>query len=731
MTTFKLHPAGSGGVRPDPSRYAPGVSCSRIGTLLARALLLAALPLWASQSQAASYYFSDCPTGGAGTQANPWCLDPEGAGRNDSFRIISDGGTGAITTELAAGDTVYLCAGACDGQGSAIYHLSPAVSGVAFIQPRASGASGRPITIRSYPGETVTLTGDTNGNGVADPTEPDKFLDGTGNGANRAWWVWQDLIWDRWKTIVFYINEGASNWTFSNIEVKHLGHPDGTSLPYFWNDVDMYDASGGGGVCDNQVNSYIFKVADLAGPLIIQNSRFHHVCGFAHRDTVNDSTAGSLLMVNNEYYNLGVVSNDFIGRNTTYRGNNIHDVFDGVGIEENMKDVVVEDNTVSCPGAYRVSKDGRCGIGIKVTDGDNGTGGTTKNVTLRRNKLYSLIDGVYGGTAAGYWMTAILFNATNSTESINSVIENNMIWHVWTWDNTPPNGGAITVNSNRNEITIQNNTVYDSTYGMTLDAKTAGVAYTVRNNLLVRANKNGQNFVELWVGANAANSVITFNNLNPDGQADPVMNLGGVTYKCSQMATFLTGNKCGPTSFVRVTGAVPGWDLHLASSDISDKSVWMTGPTLDIDQGPRSLPGDIGADEFGSVLSLAPTAALSVTSAGGQPSPTRNGIYQLKAGTYTVLLTTTGPVTVLPTPLALTDNAAHVVPILMSGSIPGSQFTGTFTIGGPVVEGAATFSLPTGALNDGLGNLGNQITSGGTALIDMTPPSPPRGVATQ
>lgn len=699
--------------------------------LVAWALLLSALPLCASQAQATSYYFSDCPTGGTGTQLDPWCLDPEGAGRNDSFRVVSDGGTGAITKELAAGDTVYLCAGPCDGQGSAVYHLSPPVTGVAFIQPRASGVPGSPITIRSYPGETVTLTGDTNGNGVADPTEPDKFLDGTGNGANRAWWIWQDLIWDRWKTIVFYINEGASNWTFTNIEVKHLGHPDGTALPYFWNDVDLYDASGGGGVCQNGVNSYIFKVADLAGPLVIKNSRFHHVCGFAHRDTVNDSTAGSMLMVNNEYYNLGVVSNDFIGRNTTYRGNNIHDVFDGIGIEENMKDVVVEDNTVSCPGVYRVSLDGRCGIGIKVTDGDNGTGGTTKNVTLRRNKLYSLIDGVYGGSGTGYWMTAILFNATNSTESINSIIENNMIWHVWTWDNTAPNGGAITVNSNRNEITIQNNTVYDSTYGITVDAKTAGVAYTIRNNLLVRANKNGQNFVELWVGANAANSAITYNNLNPDGQADPVMNLGGVKYNCSQMATFQTGNKCAPTSFVRVTGAVAGWDLHLSSTDTSDKNVWMTGPTQDIDQGARSLPGDIGADEYGSGLSLAPTAALSVTSAGGQPSPIRNGAFQLKAGTYSVAMTTSGPVAILPTPLTLTDSGAHAVTILLIGAVPGTQFTGSFTINTALVEGAGTFSLAGNALDDGAGNKGNQISSGGVVLIDMTAPAAPHGVSTQ
>ena len=699
--------------------------------LVARALLLAALPVWASHAQAADYFFSDCPTGGAGTLINPWCLDPEGAGRNDSFRVVSDGGTGAITKELAPGDTVYLCAGPCDGQGSAVYHLSPPVTGSAFIQPRASGVAGSPITIRSYPGETVTLTGDTNGDGVADPTEPDKFLDGTGNGANRAWWVWQDLIWDRWKTIVFYINDGASHWTFTNIEVKHLGHPDGTALPYFWNDVDMYDACGGGGVCQNGVNAYVFKVQRSTGLILIQNSRFHHICGFVHRDTVNDDLTASLLMVNNEYYNLGVVSNDFIGRNTTYRGNNIHDVFDGIGIEENMKDVVVEDNIVSCPGVYKVGPDGRCGLAIKVTDGDNGTGGTTKNVTLRRNKVYSLVDGNYGGSTVGYWLAAILFNATNTTESIYSVIENNMVWHDWTWDTTPPNGAGIMVNSNRNEITIQNNTVYDSTYGISVDAKTAGVSYTIRNNLLVRANKNGQNFVELWVGANAVNSAITYNNLNPDGQADPVMNLGGVTYKCSQMPTFQTGNKCAPTSFVRVTGAVPGWDLHLSSSDTSDKKVWMVGPTQDIDQGPRSLPGDIGADQYGSTLSLAPTASLSITSAGGQLSPTRNGVYQLKAGTYTVLMTTSAPVSLLPTPLALTDSGAHVVPIVMSGAVPGTQFTGTFTIGSSLVEGTGTFSLPAGSLSDGQGNQGNQITSGSAVLVDMTAPAAPHGVSTQ
>ena len=97
----------------------------RFGAVLrgVRAFLLgvAALAL-ADTASAATYWFSSCATGGAGTQSNPYCLDPTGSGNKTSFRYLMDGSA----PDVVAGDTIYLCAGACDGTGSATYNLGVA-----------------------------------------------------------------------------------------------------------------------------------------------------------------------------------------------------------------------------------------------------------------------------------------------------------------------------------------------------------------------------------------------------------------------------------------------------------------------------------------------------------------------------------------------------------------------------------------------------------------------------
>src|SRR6185503_604562 len=101
------------------------ISCSRAGILLRRigaALLSVAALALADNARAASYYFSNCASGGAGTQANPYCLDPTGSGNKTSFRYLMDG----ASPDVAPGDTIYLCAGACDGAGSGTYNLGVA-----------------------------------------------------------------------------------------------------------------------------------------------------------------------------------------------------------------------------------------------------------------------------------------------------------------------------------------------------------------------------------------------------------------------------------------------------------------------------------------------------------------------------------------------------------------------------------------------------------------------------
>ena len=687
---------------------------------LSAAVLLFGILLLAGRAEAATYYFSNCATGGSGTQSNPYCLDPTGTGNKTSFRYLMDGSS----PDVVAGDTIYLCAGACDGSGSGTFNLGVsgnASNGDSFVfAPVVSGTASAPITISGYTGESVVLSGDTNNNGIPEATEPDILVTNTtSSGANRAWYVWKNFTAEKFQTNVFYLNANPANWTFDNIEVRYTS----TEM---WNGGTIYAAG-----CTNEMGGFVFKVADLNAPLTIKNSRFHHICGAVHRYTVNQGTGTQFLHENNEYYNISTVDNEFMTRNVTWRGNYLHDFYDGISMEDEMVNVVIEDNIVACPGDYKVGQDGRCGTGITVNDGNNGNGGKTKNITIRRNKMYGGVDGVYGGPNVGYLFCALTILATNDTEPINIVVENNMIWHHWSWTQDITCSAGIGVKSNRNEVTVQNNTLYDTANGISLDAYVPGIAYTVRNNLVVRANKNGSNRPEITVSANAIGSTIVNNNFHHDGQGDPVMRIGSSNYSCSQVGGYQSGNKCQATAFVRSSGTpVKDWDLHLASTDAANRNAGIAGPTDDIDKAPRgSAPIDIGADEFGGAGGGL-TAAL-VVETGGLPAPSSGGIYYLKAGTYTVRLTSSAQVIAVPTPLTFTASGGGTTVVTLAGTIPGTLFTGTLTIGTSVAEGTGTFSLPASILNDGQGNRGQLITSGASAVVDRTPPAAPTGVRTQ
>jgi hypothetical protein len=682
--------------------------------------ILACLPmvLFATPAGATTYYFSDCAVGGAGTQANPYCLDPAGTGTPVSFEYLMDG----VPPDVVAGDTIDLCAGPCDGTGTSTYHLG--VSGTTSmdnytyaISPVVSGTQSAPITIQTFPGETVVLSGDTNGDGIPQTTEPDILItDTTAAGQDKAWYVWKNIIFEKARTIMFYLNSNPANWTFDNIEVRYFS-------TQMWNGGSVYDVG-----CTNQTGGYVFKLADLAAPLTVRNSRFHHICGAVHRHTVNQSTSALFLSENNEYYNVSVVTNDFQGGHETWRGNYMHDFIDGITIEDDMKYVTIEDNIVACWGDYKQDFDGRCLRAITVDDGENtsATAGMTHDITIRRNRVYGHVVGSYGGSTVGYFLCGIRMIATNNTQPINVVIENNMIWFHQGWSSDPICAAGIGVLTNRSEVIVQNNTIYNADYGIAADATLAGIAYTIRNNLVIRSNYNGNHQVGLLVQPNAAGSAVLNNNLNNDGLGDPVMTVGTTNYNCSQMAGYQSGNKCAATQFVRTTGAVNLWDLHLLPTDTVNKDAGIPGPSDDIDKEPRTGIVDIGADELPPGL----TAMLALT-VGGQAPPASGGNYLLKAGTYAVLLTSSKSIVVLPGPLVFTDSGGGLASIVLAGSVPGTAFTGTFAVGTTTAEGLGSFSLPSASLNDGQGNTGSQITAGRTALVDRTPPAAPTGLRTQ
>src|SRR3972149_4614872 len=139
-------------------------------------LLLSVMPIWATD-----YYFSDCAgPGGAGTIGDPWCVIPTGETIKKSVAVLSDG----AGTEFVAGDTAYVCAGTCDGTGSATYYVQSSVS-TTWLRPRMAGTAGNLISIKIYPGEFVTISGDSNGNNTYQSgTDVDFFMDNTTTNPN-------------------------------------------------------------------------------------------------------------------------------------------------------------------------------------------------------------------------------------------------------------------------------------------------------------------------------------------------------------------------------------------------------------------------------------------------------------------------------------------------------------------------------------------------------------------
>jgi hypothetical protein len=109
------------------------------------------------------------------------------AGPNDCESIGSPCATIMYADELlSAGDTLHICAGACDESGSAT--LDQGIN--AFSQTLNSGTPGNPITVKAYTGETITLQGSDGLFGIGD-----QAINLDGNYATD-WWTFEDLILD-------------------------------------------------------------------------------------------------------------------------------------------------------------------------------------------------------------------------------------------------------------------------------------------------------------------------------------------------------------------------------------------------------------------------------------------------------------------------------------------------------------------------------------------------------
>lgn len=103
------------------------------------------------------------------------------------------------------------------------------------------------------------------------------------------------------------------------------------------------------------------------------------------------------------------------------------------------------------------------------------------------------------------------------------------------------------------------------------------------------------------------------------------------------------------------------------------------------------------------------------------PSPT-------KAGNVIVTLIATIDLVQQPSELIFVDAKGNHHQISLEGTVPGTDFTGTFVINEAVADGTGQFQLPANSLVAENGTTGNQIISGRQVVIDKTAPSSPRNL---
>ncbi|MBN1781759.1 hypothetical protein JW948_11575 [bacterium] len=98
--------------------------------------------------------------------------------------------------------------------------------------------------------------------------------------------------------------------------------------------------------------------------------------------------------------------------------------------------------------------------------------------------------------------------------------------------------------------------------------------------------------------------------------------------------------------------------------------------------------------------------------------------------TMSFQLTTTAPVSELPPPITMVESDGSMTQIPVTGSVPGTQFTGTLIIDSSIAHGEATLLLQEGSLMDSNGNpCSSSILTGSTVFMDQQAPVRPQALS--
>ena len=571
------------------------------------------------------WYFSDtasCGVNNGTSTSTPFCLNERGDARNRVWQNLFDG----AGSEAACGDTINFCAGACDGTGAATWRVGNTGSPAAVWRPDLDCQGFSPVIFRVYCSgsncETVTLNGDADSSGTYNAGDADSIvsvLDGEGPWRNYRWFgdpatTGQiHLIIEKIGSTGFLLKTDPGNYEWDHVEIRRIDFT-------MWNNDNLDIAWNVPPVCTSGV---AIRMDGRAGNIKFTNNKVHHLCGYVFRNQTGGSSNESLLVENNEIYNMRSTNNDFGTRNHTWRNNYIHDVWVGPTFEENNQNVVIEDNLIACLGEYtNFEGSGRCDKGIEVNDGDNAPQPyNSKNITIRRNIIYatSTSFGQPGSMSIG-----ISFTGNNHTESINGFIENNLVWGTTRNQSCTTTVGCCPTEyvntsigiASSTPVTVRNNSVYNTDCGIVISPEigtTSTVNHVVQNNLIMRSTETASVLVR--DGSNG--STIQNNNMNGTTAIDFMV--GGSDVLCANIGSYGDGsNKCAAAKYVlcdsstycaSINADMSLWDLHLPSDDTTVKDFGIAGVADDIDKQTRTGAVDIGADEL--VAGATAKAAIS------------------------------------------------------------------------------------------------------------------------